>query len=346
MRLPGREAGNCYDSETDWLQLSTMLKSHDCTFMSTHLVLTNCTSRKRLGAPVATLPVGVNYDQIQSVADAWQTIYSSAPKLRVIRDLYLGRSFSDAYKASRSADAELLVVSAGLGVVHELDDAPSYDLTLADRTNPLALTLATHGWSAMEWWRALNSTGVGHGPIAHLVRQRPAGLVLIALPSGYLDMVVPDLNDLDAAARDRLRIFSSTAGIAGLPVDLRRFALPYDERLETLAGHSGTRTDFPQRAMRHFVEELGGHHLDLESAKARVSEALRGLVSRQIPSRKKLSDSEIAAELRRQWGRHKGSSTLLLRYLRQEAQIACEQKRFRNIWQGLRAEYANRGTRA
>jgi hypothetical protein len=47
--------------------------------------------------------------------------------------------------------------------------------------------------------------------------------------------------------------------------------------------------------------------------------------------------------MRKQWKRHKGSSTQLLRYLRQEAQIACEQKRFRGIWQGLKAEYAQRG---
>jgi hypothetical protein len=168
---------------------------------------------------------------------------------------------------------------------------------------------------------------------------------MLALPSRYLEMLVPDLLSLDPALRELLRIFSSTAGVSTLPAELQHFALPYDDRLESLPGHDGTRTDFPQRAMRHFVEQLQGHEVDLEAAKGRVAMALRGLSPRQTPSRTKHSDSEIAEVLRKQWTQHKGSSSQLLRYLRQEAQIACEQKRFRGIWQGLKAEQIALGAR-
>jgi hypothetical protein len=297
-----------------------------------------------VGAQVATLPSDVRYGRIEDVAEAWHGIYEDAPKVRLVRDLYVGRSFSEAYKAARSAAGELFAISAGLGVVHELQEVPSYDLTVADATNPLALTLSTHGWSAQQWWQALNGTGVGNGPVARLARRYPASPLLLALPSGYLQMIEPDLLSLDAPARGRLRIFSSLPGVCRLADALQPFALPYDERLEAVSGFSGTRTDFPQRALRHFVEELAGHRLDIETAKARVSDSLRGHSARQIPSRQKLSDSEIAGVLRAQWARHKGSSTLLLRYLRQEAQIACEQKRFSIIWQGLKADHATRGT--
>jgi len=163
---------------------------------------------------------------------------------------------------------------------------------------------------------------------------------MIALPSGYLEMVASDLLDLDDATRGTLRIFSSAAGVSTLPPALQPCAMPYDDRLESLAGYDGTRSDFPQRAMRHFVESLHGHELDLHAARDRVTEALGGLTYRRIPVRTRLSDQEIETVLRRQWARYKGSSTALLRYLRQEAQIACEQKRFRSIWQGLRAEFA------
>ena len=308
-------------------------------------VLTNCTSRKRQGAQPITLPKGQYYGSVERAAEAWRSIHKAAPKLRLVRDLYLGRSFADAYTVSRGVGGELFVVSAGLGLAHELDEAPSYDLTFADAANPLAQAIASSDSTPADWWRALNCMGVGHGPVAKLVAQRSPGLVMLALPSGYLEMLVPDLLDIGPESRQSLRIFSSTAGVLSLPKELQEFALPYDDRLESLPGHDGTRVDFPQRAMRHFVEEIRGHELDIGAAKARVAEALSGLSPRLIPARTKLSDSDIAAVLRAQWKRHKGSSSQLLRFLRQEAQIACEQKRFRNIWQALKAEQAAQGVR-
>jgi hypothetical protein len=314
--------------------------------MAHSLVLTNCTSRKRQGPSVATLPKGRRYRDVETAAEIWRSIYGAAPKVRAVRDLYMGRSFSDARKAARCLGGSLYAVSAGLGVAHEDDLAPSYDLTLADPSNTLALALAAQGWPAAAWWRALNTTGVGRGPIAALVVERDPEMILIALPSGYLDMIVEDLLGLSEAARTKLRIFSSCAGTAGLPPALREFALPYDERLEALAGHGGTRADFPQRALRHFVEVLAGHQLDLESARGKVSEALQGLTLRRTPARAKLSDDEIAAVLRQQWESCRGSSTLLLRYLRQEAQVACEQRRFRGIWKSLRGERVTEGAQS
>lgn len=296
-----------------------------------------------MGAEPLTLRADVSFADIKSAAQAWQAIHSGAPKLRLVRDLYLGRSFSDAYKAARSVDGELFAVSSGLGLALETDDAPSYDLTFADASNALAVLLQRQGWTPAEWWDALNQSGVGHGPIWKLVESSPQGLILIALPSGYLEMVSTDLLHLSIEDRQRLRIFSSSAGSAGLHPELQRYALPYDERLEAIPGHNGTRTDFPQRALRHFVEELEGHRLPLTEARTCVESALEGLQPRHIPARTKLTDTEIANVMRKQWKRHKGSSTQLLRYLRKEAQIACEQKRFRGIWQGLKAEYAQSG---
>jgi hypothetical protein len=114
--------------------------------------------------------------------------------------------------------------------------------------------------------------------------------------------------------------------------------MPYDERLESLPGHAGTRVDFPQRAMLHFVSELDGHCLDLEAGRHAVVTALDGLAAREIPARVRMDDAQIATMLRRHWTEHGGSSTKLLRFLRREAQIACEQGRFRDIWRGIKVE--------
>jgi hypothetical protein len=119
--------------------------------------------------------------------------------------------------------------------------------------------------------------------------------------------------------------------------------MPYDDRLESVPHYSGTRTDFPQRALLHFVTELDGHYLDWSAGAKAVSQSLTGLSTRHIPTRTRLDDAEITNVLRRHWTDYGGSSTRLLRFLRREAQIACEQGRFRDIWRGLKAEMNAKG---
>ncbi|EJY58328.1 hypothetical protein PACIG1_5859 [Pseudomonas aeruginosa CIG1] len=48
--------------------------------------------------------------------------------------------------------------------------------------------------------------------------------------------------------------------------------------------------------------------------------------------RRRASDEEVKALLIAAWGTHNGSSTRLLRYLRDDALVACEQSRFRSLW--------------
>jgi len=116
--------------------------------------------------------------------------------------------------------------------------------------------------------------------------------------------------------------------------------MPYDERLELVDGYAGTRSDFAQRAMRHFVESLAGQQLQRDDAKSLVESALGHRSAKSRIARTKATDDEIAALLRLHWHKQRGSSSRLLRYLRDDAQVACEQKRFQTIWRGLKAQHA------
>jgi hypothetical protein len=118
-----------------------------------------------------------------------------------------------------------------------------------------------------------------------------------------------------------------------LPTRLQSSVLPYDERLEGLDGYAGTRSDFPQRALRHFVEVVRGHTLPLEQAREHVRAAMAALRKPVLPERQRKSDEEIIALLRQHWQRLNGSATALLRYLRDDALVACEQSRFRTLRQ-------------
>jgi hypothetical protein len=235
---------------------------------------------------------------------------------------------------------ELFVASAGLGLIHEDDEAPTYDLTFADRQNPLAKARASAKFTPSDWWGMLGQIGIGYGRMSDLVKRLNPPITLVGMPNGYLEMVAYDLGALKDGHLARLRIFTSTSGAASLPPRLARCVMPYDERLEALPGYSGTRTDFAQRALLHFSEHLSAHRLSLGEGKALVLSSLDGLKARIIPPRTKASDAQIAALLRCKWRQHKGSSVQLLRYLRRDAQVACEQKRFQGIWASVKQEFS------
>ena len=210
---------------------------------------------------------------------------------------------------TRSLGADLYFVSAGLGLVRETDLVPNYDLTVGASGGSLKGVLKTSGEHSARWWAILTGRAETTGLLADLVCALPDRMALIALPATYLRMVRNDLGTIDGNAARMLRIFTSEAGRVVVPKHLLHCALPYDERLETLDCYDGTRAEFPQRALRHFVDVLGGHQLSLPDAHAAVTSALARLKKRTTPTRRKVTDAQIASMLREQWTSYSGSST-------------------------------------
>ena len=60
--------------------------------------------------------------------------------------------------------------------------------------------------------------------------------------------------------------------------------------------------------------------------------ALYGLEMRAQPSRKRLSDDEILKVIDAHWDKAKGQSGLMLRVLRDDLNLACEQGRFKHLF--------------
>ena len=284
-------------------------------------------------------------ESLQSLAVRWASVVRRAPRSTCAGELYVGRSIAEAKSVARSLAAELFVVSAGLGLVHESDLVPNYDLTVSSGAGPLRSALEVGGESIANWWSLLVRQSVTKASLCGLATAVPNRLVLLALPASYLRLVVADLAMIDDGASQRLRIFTSQAGEAEVPPNLKQCVLPYDERLESLEGYDGTRAEFPQRALRHFVERLRGHRLSLHKARAEVTAALDGLRFRVVPVRQRRTDAQIAQLIRQRWNACAGSSTRLHRYLRDEALVACEQSRFRSLWQQVQAEHQVREVR-
>lgn len=309
-------------------------------------MLTNCTSRKR-----TTKPTGPavrfsslsrqEFGSIESLALRWHREVGRVASTVHASDLYMGRSVSEAQKAAADMQAELMFVSAGLGLVSANDHVPNYDLTVASGQNSLAPVLNRLSLSSAAWWAALRVARKTPNSIIDLLADCAVTKIFVALPSSYMEMIEGDLRACPTESANKLRIFTSTRGIAYVPERLRPFVMPYDERLEGTE-YAGTRSDFPQRALRHFVKELRAQRLSAAKAQQAVQHALEPLVAPMLPARTKATDEMIVALLRRHWKKHSGSSTRLLRVLRDELLIACEQSRFRRLWHSVRdAQSAN-----
>jgi hypothetical protein len=136
---------------------------------------------------------------------------------------------------------------------------------------------------------------------------------------------------------NRLRIF--TLDPASVPTQLRPFWMPYDERLDSAGrGYAGTRADFAQRALRHFVDHFVGIEGDAEKHAQLVTERLAPLDLPVRPNRLRLSDQELIELIRREWSVAGGRSSTMLPHLRRNLNVACEQGRFKDLFKRAAAE--------
>ena len=301
------------------------------------IVVTNCTARKKAGMPLVPFtPAG---DCIRQVAEEWQTSLAAQSSRLQAGRLYVGRSILEARNISLDIGAPLFIVSAGIGLVESDEPISGYDISASGKGTELAVTLARLGASKSDWCHLLTS-GKGFG---WLLREHPDATVLISLPSEYLDMVLGDLAALPSGDLARVRVFTSPAGRKKIRKVPGLASLPYDERLESIAGYAGTRSDFPQRALKHFVTKLNGHLLPIDEASRAVTASLGGIECKPVPLRRRLDDREICRLICQAWGSVGGNSAKLLRHLRDTELVACEQGRFSRLRRQVEAEIRESG---
>ena len=301
-------------------------------------VITNCTARKRFTEPVAHLQPRELQGGAARVAARWHQTTAATEVSTTIGKLYVGRAMSESKAVATHLEGSLHVISAGLGLAAQEDRVPNYDITVAGGAGSLAVALARAGSSTADWWEELNALKGTPRPLSRLVNRRRETRFFLALPAAYVEMLERDLDGVHTGALERLYIFTSSSGAKGVSERLQQCVVPYDDRLEGLPSYAGTRSDFPQRAMRHFVEQLDGHRMTRACAVDTVRECLNTLTKPSIPQRERKSDPEIVELIRSQWHYHAGHSYRLHRYLRDTALVACEQARFSGLWRQVKAE--------
>lgn len=291
---------------------------------SCFVVVTNCTARKRVGVPIATMAPAVGSSSLEVIASRWRERIASTAATVPASHLYVGRSIREAETVAELLQADFFIVSAGLGLVAASDHVPGYDVAAGTGKSGLSDWLKARESSTSEWWREIS----GDRGFQWLMRQHSQAIVLVALPAEYLRMVGDDLASLPPTAKARLRFFTSPVGRQAVRNGDGLNFIPYDERLESLPGYAGTRSDFPQRALSHFVHELRGHTRTLAAAVRSVETVLSKYKAPKRHVRQRRSDDEICQLIRNGWRGCGGNSARLLRFIRDDKQVACEQSRF------------------
>lgn len=297
-------------------------------------VVTNCSSiKRRQGAPITP---ALSYRILEDLCNSWVKKVQKATDLETVGNTYGGRTFTESLAACKRLDADLYVISAGLGLVHVDDLIPNYNLTVSQGNGSISEWLTEKNKDSAEWWALLNNKLNKPCPIFSLAK-KSEGLIL-ALPSTYLDLVSEELLMLPQVALEKVYIITSYAGQQRLAQQLRKRCLPYDERLDGSMEYRGTRNDFPQRAMKHLINEIEFKNKPIESVQCKVLKYLELHSKPVLPPRIKMDDLKIKQLIRKNWSKYEGKSYSLHRFLRDVALVACEQKRFRNLWHEVKLE--------
>ena len=302
--------------------------------MGQPLIITACTNRKsatieeRLQA--SDLPLG----SLKEVAGTWNTWLKQHPVRLPASELYVGRGAVEAKKAADFCDGQHWFISAGLGLVSAMENVAAYDLTVAGTgPNCVASKVRRPVFHSKDWWSAISKKRRPARKLSRLIEANPKSLTILALPGSYLTMVADDLKELSSAGFRRLRLIGPPK--AKISASLRPYWMPYDNRLDgPKSSCRGTRSDFPQRATRHFLEEIWIR--SKSAGPKRHADAVKELLADSpyptIPQRKQLDDSELLVVIRKLWSRAGGRSSRMLRILRDEELIACEQGRFKILF--------------
>jgi len=292
-------------------------------------VLVNCTRRKTVRPSEEMRAVSLPICSQRDLETVWLDRVNKLAGVRPAGALYSSHGFRLAQRAARIARAPVYVVSAGLGLVAADCVIPSYGITIGGRGDDLVSARAAGGFDPSDWWSAV-SQGRFATPLVQALSDSPRRPVLVGLTRPYAVMLASALSELPEQDVARLRIIGLRLNEL-LPPHLQASTLPYDERLDAVL--PGTRSDFAQRAVLHFVTQGLSvfPHADATDHRDWVTATLADQKAPPRPKRARHSDQGIMTVVERHLHSTQGIGRLL-RVLREVEGIACEQARFARLY--------------
>ena len=227
------------------------------------------------------------------------------------------------------------MVSAGQGLLAEEEKVPSYSATFASgepdcvASGKVSSDILTDWWTLLCEWR--RSSGKVISSLADLAHAYPDQPMVVALSADYFKATQSDLLKARAALNnpDLLVIISAGTSSSG---ELANNLVPADARLENVFGKS--RIVLNARVAEMVLRQFKSGEIRASKVASYLGELIRGLPPSTYPKRESGSDSEVSAFISKKLHLSPCSCSRLLQEYRATGR-ACEQKRFRNLYQNI-----------
>lgn len=296
-------------------------------------VIAGCTSRKAVAPPPwLQLRTVTAVDRLGE----WMARIEKAEPILSPTDLYRGEAWRQALALVRGVlGARPYVLSAGHGLTSFDSPVATYSATLSPGHPDSVPQRPSDGHVASEWMRGLLARNThrsvdDHLAVAAVARAHPTEPVLVCLGRTYAEAVSDDLREASVVLHDPelLSVFCS-----GPPIDgLERSWVAVPGKLRLVLG--GTLGSVALRAASAVVQATG--HDPVVASRSR-SEIAR--LSATAPTLPHVQGQRSSDEAVREWiggylRKHPTSSAWrALKIMRSEG-LACEQGRFRTLFEG------------
>ena len=175
-----------------------------------------------------------------------------------------------------------------------------------------------------SWWKFLCSTKYSLPSISSLVSDKD--LILISVSSEYLKLIYEDLLQV----KSRLIIFTGFNDQTVLK-SLSQYMSPYTENFDGPDGVlRGTNRDFAQRCHADFLTRYNKFN-NIEQTLESIKVDMKKWRSPVKHKNKKTTDEEIVKLIKKYIPSYNNYRDLL-RYFRYDLKIACEERRFKNLF--------------
>jgi hypothetical protein len=288
-------------------------------------IVVNCTERKSQ-APMPRLRArSLLQDSMEERVSQWRRRVDEAVPSSALIDLYQGEAWQQVRGLADDAanlgfNVRLLVASAGLGLRDVHSKAPAYAATFAGGHQD---TVTPPGPASQLWWKALEEFDDSDS-LARTADDR----VLLVLSENYARAMHQDLEELAQRGGDLLLVGGAKT-VEGLP------RLPADMGLRRQVG--GTASSITLRIARLWLARRNSSDIYHAIDARRWSKWADSVSQLERYDRTPASDSELRALIVRLKSADPSlSATRALRSLR-DSGIACEQKRFGELFRTTRA---------
>lgn len=258
-------------------------------------------------------------------------------------DLYAGDHWSvvrglPKVACSRSIRINIWVCSAGYGLVPATARIKPYSATFS--AHKADSVISTGHYTDQAWWEGLASW---RGPdrtaprsLLELAKRFPKVPLMIAASERYLNAVDEDLRLACDALRTQELLVIFSAGAGNLRA-LNQNLVPAGAPLKQDVG-GGSMHSLNVRLVRHAIETLSYRDLRASSLIDHFSTLLERAPEMPKHDRQPMDDNQVRAFIRSELQRNpKARHSPLLRQLRDSGR-ACEQKRFAELFQRVKAE--------